>query len=476
MYRTYQIRIKPGHRLYAYLEDSCHNAKNLYNTTNFYIRQLFTALKQEEPLQPLQQQALDTLDIYLDVMNTCLRKKNRNVPFTLPTKEKPFISYRFLDALFKVMKQTDYRSLPAQSSQAVMKAVFQAWSSFFTSIREYNKHPQKYTGRPRIPGYTKSNVKEVFFSNQDCMIKAGKFLKLPKTRLRLNIGKLGCTNGKLKQVRVVPNHGHYVIELVFSYPQLQHKTSKSHLMAIDLGINNLATIVTTTGSKPLLVKGKIVKSINQYYNKMKAHYFSILRQGKQPYKGQYTSKRLERLHIKRFCRIKDLFHKTSYHIVKLAVEQDIGKIIIGHNMGWKQGTNMGRRNNQTFCHIPHQRLIEMIIYKAAEKGIKVELTEEAYTSKASFLDNDPVPQLGDKGEWGFSGNRIHRGMYRSIKGLINADVNGAANIMRKVFPNVRASRANGIEGLDDHYVINVSTPLAVSILSKRCSARNSHFI
>lgn len=461
IYRTYQIRIKAGHRLYAYLDESCRNAKNLYNTTNFYIRQIFTALRQKEPLQPLQQHVLVTCATYLDAMNTCWRKKNRNHSFTLPSKEKPFVSYSFLDALFKVMKQVDYRALPAQSSQAVMKGVFQAWSSFFASIQDYRKHSQKYNGRPRIPGYAKGNVKEVYFSNQDCVIKKGKFLKLPKTKLQLNIGKLGCTSGKLKQVRIIPSYGHYIVELVFSRLQPIQPTSNSNLMAIDLGVNNLATIVTTTGSKPVLVKGKIVKSINQYYNKMKARYTSLLRQGMQSHEGKHTSKRLERLHVKRFCRIKDLFHKTSYHIVKLAIEQDVGTIIIGCNHGWKQTSTIGRRNNQSFCHIPHQRLIEMIMYKAAEKGIKVELTEEAYTSKASFLDNDPLPKHGDKGKFHFSGKRIHRGLYESMKGFIHADVNGAANIMRKVFPNVRA---NGIEGLDDHRIINVSTPLVVSIL------------
>src|SRR5690606_25595107 len=142
-------------------------------------------------------------------------------------------------------------------------------------------------------------------------------------------------------------------------------------------------------------------------------------------------------------RIKDLFHKTSYHIVKLAVEQGIGTIIIGRNPGWKQESNIGLRNNQSFCYLPHQRLIEMITYKAAAQGIKVELTEEAFTSKASFLDGDPLPSYGDKGEWSFSGKRIHRGVYQSIKGFIHADVNGAANIMRKVFPTVRANGAEG---------------------------------
>lgn len=162
--------------------------------------------------------------------------------------------------------------------------------------------------------------------------------------------------------------------------------------------------------------------------------------------------------------MKDLFHKTSHHIVKLAVEQGIGTIVIGHNDGWKQSLAIGRRNNQTFCHIPHQMLIRMIAYKAEAQGITVTLTEEAYTSRASFLERDPLPPYGEEGEWRFSGKRIYRGLYRSTKGLIHADVNGAANIMRKVFPNVTEKEANGIEGLDGKETINVSTPRVLIIL------------
>ncbi|PJN55235.1 hypothetical protein PAEVO_19560 [Paenibacillus sp. GM2FR] len=178
----------------------------------------------------------------------------------------------------------------------------------------------------------------------------------------------------------------------------------------------------------------------------------------------HTSKRLERLHLQRHRLIKDLFHKASHHIVRLAEEQRIGTIVIGHNAGWKQESAMGRRNNQSFCHLPHKQLIAMIQYKAAAKGITVILTEEAYTSKASFLDKDPLPRFGEGGTYLFSGKRIYRGLYASQAGVIHADVNGAANIIRKVFPNVSAKPSDGIEGLDGNQSINVSTPRVLSIL------------
>ncbi|HIW32193.1 MAG TPA: IS200/IS605 family accessory protein TnpB-related protein, partial [Candidatus Paenibacillus intestinavium] len=141
-----------------------------------------------------------------------------------------------------------------------------------------------------------------------------------------------------------------------------------------------------------------------------------------------------------------------------------GTIVIGHNDGWKQASGIGRRNNQSFHHIPHHMLIKMIDYKAAEQGITVILTEEAYTSKASFVDQDRLPSYGEEGTWIFSGKRMYRGLYQNTKGFIHADVNGAANIMRKVFPNVSVKDTNGIEGLDGNQTINVSTPLVLSIL------------
>ena len=147
-----------------------------------------------------------------------------------------------------------------------------------------------------------------------------KFLKLPKIKQPLNIGKLGYTKGKLKQVRVVPRYGQYVVELIFEIAIETKMMDKGRLMAIDLGVDNLATIVTTTGTRPVLVKGKHIKAVNQYYNKMKAHYTGILRHGMQPREGQHTSRRLERLH-RCHRKIKDLFHKASCRIVHLAVNR-----------------------------------------------------------------------------------------------------------------------------------------------------------
>jgi len=478
VFRTFQIWIKPGHRLFSYAEQMCRDAKNLYNTTNFYIRQVYTALRQDKTLEPLQQEVINILQTNIGMMNerqlqahqSRLQKQLQKPPnqrkgsrcnlLELPTRESPYINFPLLDCLFKVMEQADYRALPTQSSQWVMKRVFSNWQSFYASLKEHRANPDKYTGRPRIPGYTRAKTREVILTNQDCEIKDHKYLKLPKTKHRLNIGKLGYTDGQFKQVRIIPRYGKYVIELVFACTTEETTVKIENVLAIDLGMNRLATIVTNTGHRPVCVKGKSLKAINQYYNKLKSHYTAILRQGIHPKEGSHTSKRLEQLHLKRHLRVKDMFHKTSHYMVKLAKEERIGTIVIGYNQGWKNQSERGRRNNQSFCHIPHQMLVSMIRYKAEAWGIEVILTEEAYTSKASFLDRDPLPKLEEGAAVSFSGKRVHRGLYRSRNSLIHADVNGAANIMRKVFPK---ASANGIAGLDGTQSVNVSTPLMLSI-------------
>ncbi|MEH6888858.1 transposase [Bacillus sp. JJ864] len=469
-YVTYQIWIKKGHKLYSYFLEMCQNAKNLYNTTNFYIRQVYTALRTEKPLQPLQQEVLHTIQVYIDTMNeNQLRAYQKNLEkqkeksaeerkeikcnlFTLPTKEKLFLSYNFLDCLFKTMKQQDYINLPSQVNQAVMRKLFKNWDSFFESIKKYKTHPSTFTGKPRIPNYIKSSMREVVFTNQVCKLQ-DKYIRFPKTNIKLNIGKLFGQIENLKEVRVSPTYGKFKVEIVAEQtgPPSKH-VDNNRYMSIDLGIDNIATIVTNTGATPVLVKGNVIKSINRYYNKQKAHLMGILRHGKEPKEGPHTSTRLERLHEKRFLKIKDLFHKMSYYIVQFAIQHEISTIMIGKNTSWKQ-------QNQSFCHIPHNLLIEMINYKAKRQGIMVEVVEESYTSKASFLDNDTIPTYGEEDIPVFSGKRIKRGLYRTKENkLLNADVNGAYNILKKAVPK---AFADGIEGLCHQAA--VSTPLVLSI-------------
>ncbi|MEH6890035.1 transposase [Bacillus sp. JJ864] len=357
------------------------------------------------------------------------------------------------------MKQQDYINLPSQVNQAVMRKLYQNWDSFFGAMKKYKTHPFAFTGKPRIPNYIKLSMREVVFTNQVCKLQ-DKYIRFPKTSIKLNIGKLFGQIQNLKEVRVSSAYGKFKVEIVTeqSEPSPKHVDNNCY-MSIDLGIHNIATIVTNTEATPMLVKGNVIKSINQYYNKQKAHLLGILRHGKEPKEGPHTSKRLERLHEKRFLKIKDLFHKMSYHIVQFAIQQEISTIMIGKNTAWKQNSEMGKRQNQSFCHIPHNLLIEMINYKAKRQGIMVKVVEESYTSKASFLDNDTIPIYGEEDILVFSGKRLKRGLYRTKENkLLNADVNGAYNILKKAVPK---AFADGIEGVC--HLAAVSTPLVLSI-------------
>ena len=462
--------------MYPYFDEICLNSNNLYNTTNFYIRQVYTALNNEGVLQPLQQEVLKVLLDNIDKMNANQQKaylkkveKEEMKPrdeqkeikenrFELPSKEKSFLGYNFLDCLFKTSKQKDYYSLPGQINQQVLRNVVQNWVSFFASLKDFKNNPEKYQGRPSIPGYRpKGSRKEATLSNQICKIKDGNYLSFPKTKRKINIGKLANFNGKFQQVRIIPKHTCFTVEVVFLIETAKQLTAKmERCMSIDLGLDNVAALVFNTEHEPVLIKGGKIKSINQWYNKMRAYYYAALRNGQKPKEGNFHSKKLVKLDSARYRQIKDFFHKASFTIVKLAIENNIDTIVIGKNVGWKQKIELGKRTNQNFVQVPHSLLIELITYKANAEGISVLVTEESYTSQASFVDEDIIPtyKSGNNSTHIFSGKRLKRGIYcTKNKTLLNADVNGAANILRKVVPK---AFANGIAAVcSQPQVVNV---------------------
>ena len=196
-----------------------------------------------------------------------------------------------------------------------------------------------------------------------------------------------------------------------------------------MGLNNLATVVTNDGNNPILISGKKIKSINQYYNKMTSKQESLLPN------NIFTSKSLDRLWLKRNSKISYEIHKVTKFLANYFDERDVSKVIIGYNSGWKNGINLGKRTNQNFVNIPYTKFINQLTYKCQILGITVITREESYTSKASFLDYDEIPNYKDETKPKFSGRRIKRGLYKSTTRKINADVNGAYNIMAKENPN-----------------------------------------
>ena len=199
-------------------------------------------------------------------------------------------------------------------------------------------------------------------------------------------------------------------------------------------MDNLLTLTTNTLNKSIILSGRKIKSINQYYNKQISHYREIT---KRMNKLDYT-KKMNRLTNRRNNLIDDLIHKASRKAVNYALNCDVNTIVIGNNKDWKRNSNMSKKVNQSFVGIPHQELIEQIIYKAEDYGINVILTEESYTSGTSFLDNElPIKENYNKNR------RIYRGLFVSNKGIkINSNVNGSLQIMKKVFPN---AFSHGIE-------------------------------
>ena len=230
------------------------------------------------------------------------------------------------------------------------------------------------------------------------------------------------------QVRIVPRGTHYVVEVVYQQKPQPAGVNPELVAGIDIGVDNLATLTSNkVGFVPQIVNGRPLKSTNQYYNKRRATLQSKLIKS-----NRYTSHQLDRLTEKRNRRVKHYLHIASRRIINLLVADGIGTLVIGKNPNWKQEVNIGKCNNQNFVSIPHARFIDMLTYKAKLVGIHVIVTEESYTSKCSFLDNEPIGKHEH-----YMGKRMKRGLFRASNGRhINADVNGSYNIMRKVVPDV----------------------------------------
>ena len=335
------------------------------------------------------------------------------------------------------------------------------WRGYDASWFDWKQSPHKYMGEPRIPRYKKvgNAGRAQILWNQEAVSKLA-YKKhgvirlsgcdvsvVPGQHIYDQIRKVEALapddvinlRDRIAVVKVSPRYDHYLVTITYQISSVPYEhLDPTQVMGIDLGVNNLMAITSNkTGFKPILVNGRPLKSTNQYFNKKRARL-----QSKLPEK-QFSSKRLQHLHRTRLRRIKDYLHVASKPAVDMAIDEGIGVIVIGQNKNWKQGANMGKRNNQTFLSIPHRQLIEMMTYKAQLAGIQVICHEESYTSKCSFLDGESIQKHET-----YAGRRVKRGLFKTSDGrLINADVNASYNIMRKVVPN---AFVNGIEGVAVH--------------------------
>ena len=341
--------------------------------------------------------------------------------------------------MYSLLKNTEtYRNLPAQTAQQILLLLDKNWKSFFKAIKDWRNYPNKYLEKPRLPRYKpKAGESIVIFTNQQCRIKNG-FLWFP-VKTQLDPIKTRIT-GRFHQVRILPRGNHYILEIVYDKTPIALRLDQRRVISIDIGLNNLVTVVNNAGLAPWSVKGGVVKSINQYYNKEQARLTSCKDQ--QGLTNQ--TRRLHRLRLKRKNRIIDIFHKVSRHLIEYCISNDFGRIVIGYNKTWKQCIRLGKRTNQAFVNVPFRKLVLQIQYKAALVGIEVSLIDEGYTSKVSFLDEEPITQHET-----YAGKRIHRGLFRSSTGVfLNADVNAGYNIGRKAVP--KAFAVDGIEGVGLH--------------------------
>lgn len=342
----------------------CQTSKELYNKCNYYMRkQWFSNLKNDDWNIPLP-------DITTLVNLVQCEESFKNLHNT------------------KTAKQT-------------VRKVLSDWSNFRKSIKVYNKDSSKFKSKPKPPKY-KEKMAQVIFYNETIKKKPLRQGVITPTNNCFSIK----SERKFKQVVITPKRFGFMIDVQYE-KELPHKAKGEGICCIDIGLNNLAAI-TSDQFSPILINGRIVKSINQQYNK-------------------YPTKQNSR---KRYFRLENYFHHASKYIIDLCVKHNCETIIIGKNDGWKQEMNLGKKTNQNFQYVPFFNLIQKIEYKAALAGVRIVFTEESYTSKASYLDRDPLD--GSK----LSGKRVKRGLYKMASGqLINADVNGSCNIGRKVIRN-----------------------------------------
>ena len=393
-------------------------------------------------MQLVEQHVIDTADPrFAGIDAAAFAAKNLYNAALYEIRQTYIFEGRYLSnkEVYHRMKHTDaYRALPCKVSNDILRQLDKNWRAFFAALDAWKEDPSKFVGRPKLPKY-RHKTKGRFLLTYDLQAISRRALArgiLVPSGLNIEVQ---TAHRRIKQARIVPRIGYYVVEVVYEQQEATPSGNPALYAAVDLGVDTLAALTSNkVGVAPRLVNGRVLKSYNQFYNKRRAELQEAL-----GHEG--TTARMERLTTKRTRRINHYLHAASKTIIALLVAEGIGTLVIGKNLLWKQEVELGRVNNQHFVQIPHARFIDMLSYKAELAGIWVIVQEESYTSKASFLDLDPIPDYTPKREDKpvFSGKRVERGLYRTKAGRrIQADVNGSYNIGRKALPN---SFGQGIE-------------------------------
>lgn len=363
----------------------------------------------------------------------------------LKSEMKSFLTFVELIKMLQDSNQVDYRALLVAVAQQVCIQVCNEFISFFKKFKNGDKTARIPKYKDKVKGRNKLSYTKNAISTKE--LRKG-YIKLSGINTKFKIPD-GIDYKDIQRVDIVKKSSHIEVVIMYKVPKVELKEKNNRYMGADLGLDNLITVASNVkGITPMIFDGRPIKAINQFYNK----YVSEL-QSKLTKKGKekYTSNKIYSITRNRYNKITDYFHKISTYLINQAVSNGITAIFIGLNKEWKQEIKLGKKNNQKFVEIPFNILIDMITYKAKDKGIDVITTEESYTSKCSFFDNEEMCHHDQ-----YQGKRIKRGLFRtSDRKTINSDVNGALNIIRKVIPTFSCETAK-LE------VADVANPVRIS--------------
>ena len=345
-------------------------------------------------------------------------------------KGEGFLSYKRLNEILKTKVNLDgdinYRLLKAQVSQQNLMQVEKNYKGYFSALKEYKQHPEKFKGVPQPPEWNRGLYRQITFPNQSCSIKKGRIYFDRETYIDIpQYKKYGEFLKNFNQVRINPKRHAEVLEceIVYTVPETHLELDSERYASIDLGVTNFVTLVNDF-TKPIIYSGCQIKSINQGFNKELARLKSAVKKSQ----DKNTSRRITKLYERRDKRLQDLFHKISKNIVDNLVKQGIGNLVVGYNKQWKDSIELSHKNNQTFVYIPYRMFLSYLQYKCEKVGISFKTHEESYTSKCDTLAFEKIRKHAT-----YLGKRIKRGLFKSsVVKTLNADVNGALNIMRKV--------------------------------------------
>ena len=392
MYLTVKQQVKHlSKEDYLSLKELCHAAKNLTNEAIYNVRQYY---------------------------------------FT----ENEFLKYEKNYTLLK--NSPNYKTLNSNMAQQILKEVDSSFKAFFGLLKLAKKG--KYAFKDcKLPyylpkdGYTTLVIGFVRLKGNQLIIPFSNSFKKTHRPIEITIPPI-LLNKKVKEIRIIPKAKARFFEIQYTYEAeyIQRNLNKNNALALDLGINNLVTAVSSNG-KSFIIDGRRLKSINQWFNKENARLQSI--KDKQHF-GKKTTNRQKAIARDRNNKVNDYMNKTARTVINYCINNNIGTLIVGYNETFQRNSHIGKQNNQNFVNIPYGRLRNKLEYLCELNDIVFVKQEESYTSKASFWDNDNIPvyNADNPKEYQFSGKRIHRGLYKTTNGKVfNADVNGALNIMRK---------------------------------------------